>query len=172
MLQGIGSERVLVLLDGQPLAGRISGVFDISRIPVTMIDRVEVVRGPQSTLYGTDAMGGVVNIITRTAPKTDGPLYGVGLLGTLGTQARTDGSQSHVFAGAMSSAMDFCGGRTTRACQGRPLRSCAQRSVGQAALGTDSGKALKPVCSISTSDSAGLPVRSTTSATTDSGAVA
>lgn len=108
MLQGIGSERVLVLLDGQPLAGRISGVFDISRIPVTMIDRVEVVRGPQSTLYGTDAMGGVVNIITRTAPKTDGPFYGVGLLGTLGTQARTDGSASLTYSqGAMSSAMDF-----------------------------------------------------------------
>src|SRR5690606_31856559 len=44
MLQGIGSERVLVLLDGQPMAGRISGVFDIARIPVSMIERVEVVR--------------------------------------------------------------------------------------------------------------------------------
>src|SRR5687768_17706765 len=66
MLQGIGSERVLILLDGQPLAGRISGVFDVSRIPTAMVERVEVVKGPQSTLYGTEAMGGVVNIITRT----------------------------------------------------------------------------------------------------------
>lgn len=108
MLQGIGSERVLVLLDGQPLAGRISGVFDISRIPVTMVDRVEVVRGPQSTLYGTDAMGGVVNIITRSAPTLDGPYYGVALLGTLGTQARSDGSAALTFSrGAISLATDL-----------------------------------------------------------------
>ena len=66
MLQGLGSERVLVLLDGQPVAGRISGVFDLSRIPTSVIERVEVVKGPQSTLYGSEAMGGVVNIITRS----------------------------------------------------------------------------------------------------------
>lgn len=108
MLQGIGSERVLVLLDGQPVAGRISGVFDISRIPVTMIERVEVVRGPQSTLYGTDAMGGVVNIITRTAPKNDGAFYGVGVRGTFGSQARTDGAANLTFSqGALSATTDF-----------------------------------------------------------------
>ncbi|BAH39715.1 MAG TPA: TonB-dependent receptor [Gemmatimonas aurantiaca] len=108
MLQGIGSERVLVLLDGQPMAGRISGVFDISRIPVTMIERVEVVRGPQSTLYGTDAMGGVVNIITRTAPKSAGPLYGLGVRGTFGTQARTDGAASLTYSqGALSATTDL-----------------------------------------------------------------
>lgn len=69
MLQGIGSERVLVLLDGQPVAGRLSGVFDVSRIPTSIVERVEVVKGPQSTLYGTDAMGGVINIITRNPGK-------------------------------------------------------------------------------------------------------
>jgi outer membrane receptor for ferrienterochelin and colicins len=65
MLQGIGAERVLVLIDGQPVAGRIAGVFDISRIPVAAVERVEIVKGPQSTLYGSEAMGGVVNVITR-----------------------------------------------------------------------------------------------------------
>lgn len=67
MLQGLGSERVLILLDGQPLPGRIAGEFDIARLPTSSIERVEVVKGAQSTLYGTDAMGGVVNIITRKA---------------------------------------------------------------------------------------------------------
>ena len=67
MLQGIGSERVLVLLDGQPMTGRLSGVFDISRIPVSVVERVEVMKGPQSTMYGTEAMGGVINIITRAS---------------------------------------------------------------------------------------------------------
>lgn len=65
MLQGIGSERVLVLVDGQPLAGRLSGLLDLSRLPTTMVERVEVVKGPQSTLYGSEAMGGVVNVVTR-----------------------------------------------------------------------------------------------------------
>jgi outer membrane receptor for ferrienterochelin and colicins len=52
-------------MDGQPLIGRISGSLDVSRIPTSMIERVEVVKGPQSTLYGSEAMGGVVNVITR-----------------------------------------------------------------------------------------------------------
>lgn len=87
MLQGIGSERVLVLLDGQPIAGRISGVFDIARVPAAMVDRIEVVKGPQSTLYGTEAMGGVVNIITRT-PATGVMSSNVAVTG--GTQDRRD----------------------------------------------------------------------------------
>ncbi len=107
MLQGIGSERVLVLLDGQPVAGRINGIFDISRFPVGMIERVEVVRGPQSTLYGTEAMGGVVNIISRNAPTTDGTFYAMGMRGTLGTQRRTDGSASFTLSNAsLGSAID------------------------------------------------------------------
>jgi len=65
MLQGMSSERVLILLDGQPLSGRLSGTFDLARIPTTAVERVEVVKGPQSTLYGSEAMGGVINIITR-----------------------------------------------------------------------------------------------------------
>src|SRR5690606_25672420 len=55
MIQGMGSERVLVLLDGQPFIGRMSGAIDVSRIPTAMVQRVEVVKGPQSTLYGSDA---------------------------------------------------------------------------------------------------------------------
>lgn len=65
MLQGLSSERVLVLLDGQPLYGRISGNFDVARIPTSIVERVEVVKGPQSALYGSEAMGGVINIVTR-----------------------------------------------------------------------------------------------------------
>ena len=64
-LQGMGSQRVLILLDGQPVVGRLNGNFDLSRLPASAIERIEVVRGPQSTLYGSAAMGGVVNIITR-----------------------------------------------------------------------------------------------------------
>ncbi|HEX7090996.1 MAG TPA: TonB-dependent receptor [Longimicrobiales bacterium] len=65
MLQGLGSERVLVLVDGQPFIGRLSGQIDLSRLPAAVIERIEVVKGPQSTLYGSEAMGGVVNVITE-----------------------------------------------------------------------------------------------------------
>ena len=65
LLQGLGAQRVLILMDGQPIAGRIAGHLDLSRFPADMIERIEVVKGPQSTLYGSEAMGGVVNLITR-----------------------------------------------------------------------------------------------------------
>lgn len=91
MLQGIGSERVLILLDGQPLAGRLSGNFDLARIPVGMVERVEVVKGAQSTLYGSEAMGGVINIITRR-PSDDGRRLGGSVSGTMGAQGRKDGA--------------------------------------------------------------------------------
>ena len=103
MLQGLGSERVLVLLDGQPVAGRISGVFDVSRIPTSVIERVEVVKGPQSTLYGSEAMGGVVNIITRS------PLahtLGADVALSAGTQGRLEGTAGlSVGHGSWSSAL-------------------------------------------------------------------
>lgn len=87
MIQGLGSERVLVLLDGQPFIGRIAGAIDLSRIPSSMVERVEVVKGPQSTLYGSEAMGGVVNIVTRS-PAADQWQARGGL--TAGGQGRRD----------------------------------------------------------------------------------
>ncbi len=86
MLQGFGAERVLVLLDGQPLVGRMSGSFDLTRIPAGMLERVEVVKGPQSTLFGSDALGGVINLITR---ETNQPLAASAEV-TSGTQDRLD----------------------------------------------------------------------------------
>src|SRR5690606_37747334 len=71
MLQGLGSERVLVLVDGQPFIGRLSGQIDLSRLPAAVIERIEVVKGPQSTLYGSEAMVGVVNVITRPVGERD-----------------------------------------------------------------------------------------------------
>lgn len=89
MLQGLGSQRVLILLDGQPLPGRIAGEFDISRLPTSAIERVEIVKGAQSVLYGTDAMGGVINIITRE-PRSDGAFVAANLVA--GSRGRADGS--------------------------------------------------------------------------------
>lgn len=133
MLQGLGSERVLVLLDGQPIAGRISGVFDVSRIPTSAVERIEVVKGPQSTLYGTDAMGGVVNIVTKTPAAGT---VGASLAATGGTQARRDGTAGLTLGrGALSSRWDVSY-RSTETAPGRAEAdgSLAARTDGAAKL--------------------------------------
>lgn len=67
-IRGIGDSRVLVLVDGQPAAGALLENRDLSRISLSGVERVEVVKGPLSSLYGSDALGGVVNVITREPP--------------------------------------------------------------------------------------------------------
>lgn len=78
-MQGLSSEYTLVLLDGEPLIGRTGGVLDLSRITIRNIRKVEIIKGPSSSLYGSEAMGGVINILTDGAGqhKTDASIrYG------------------------------------------------------------------------------------------------
>lgn len=67
-IRGTGNKRSLVLIDGRRLAAGYKDLTSTDQIPVTMIQRIEIVRGPGSAIYGSDAIGGVVNIITRKAP--------------------------------------------------------------------------------------------------------
>jgi outer membrane receptor for ferrienterochelin and colicins len=64
-MQGLGSEYVLVLVDGQRQIGRVDGTLDLDRMGVGEVEQVEIVRGPSSALYGSDALGGVINVIRR-----------------------------------------------------------------------------------------------------------
>ncbi|MFA5574027.1 MAG: TonB-dependent receptor [Brumimicrobium sp.] len=64
-LQGIGGENVKILVDDVPLTGRLNGNIDLSQIPVDNIERIEIVEGPLSVSYGTDALAGTINIITK-----------------------------------------------------------------------------------------------------------
>jgi outer membrane receptor for ferrienterochelin and colicins len=64
-MQGLNSEYTLILVDGEPLIGRTAGTLDLTRVAVGNIQRVEVVKGPASALWGSDALAGVVNIITQ-----------------------------------------------------------------------------------------------------------
>lgn len=68
-IRGIGNSGTLVLIDGKRLAGEVKNPYDLDRIPVSMIERVEIIKGPSSALYGSDAMGGVINIITKKPTK-------------------------------------------------------------------------------------------------------
>lgn len=64
-LRGLGPRYTLVLVDGNRVPGRSGGAIDLERYASQGIERVEIVRGPSSALYGSDAIGGVVNIIPR-----------------------------------------------------------------------------------------------------------
>ena len=64
-LRGMGANGTLWLLDGRRLSGEVKNPYDMDRLPASMIERIEVVKGPMSALYGADAVGGVINIITR-----------------------------------------------------------------------------------------------------------
>ncbi|MEQ9105651.1 MAG: TonB-dependent receptor [Rhodothermales bacterium] len=65
-MQGMDPAYTLILIDGQPLLGRTAGTLDLDRLPVADIERLEIVQGPSSSLYGSDALAGVINIITRS----------------------------------------------------------------------------------------------------------
>ncbi len=69
-IQGVGGEGVLIMVDGVPVVGRLDGNIDLSQINVSQVERVEIVEGPLSVNYGSNAIGGTINIITK-APKTN-----------------------------------------------------------------------------------------------------
>ncbi len=66
---GLDSKYVLFLVDGQRIAGRLNNTVDLTRFKVQNIERIEIVKGSSSALYGADAIGGVINIITRQSEK-------------------------------------------------------------------------------------------------------
>lgn len=70
-IQGFDRDRVLILEDGERVVGDVGGAVDLSAIPTGDIDRIEVVAGPTSALYGSAAIGGVVNVITAP-PREQG----------------------------------------------------------------------------------------------------
>ncbi|EJP0604215.1 TonB-dependent vitamin B12 receptor BtuB [Salmonella enterica] len=66
-VRGTESRHVLVLIDGVPMArAGISNAIDIGQLPVSLVQRIEYIRGPRSAVYGSGAIGGVVNIITMS----------------------------------------------------------------------------------------------------------
>jgi len=83
-MQGLSSDYILILIDGEPVIGRTAGTVDLTRLTVNNIARIEIIRGPASSLYGSEAMAGVVNIIT----KGNEP----GWNGAIGTQYRSFGT--------------------------------------------------------------------------------
>ena len=65
---GLGGENIKVLIDGVPVIGRLNGGIDLSQIDLSNIDRVEIIEGPMSVEYGTDALAGTINFISNDKP--------------------------------------------------------------------------------------------------------
>lgn len=94
---GLNAKYTLVLVDGQRLLGGHQNAIDLQQISIDMIERIEILKGPASALYGSDAVGGVVNIITRNG--TDKPEFSgsiaMGLRGTVvGSMSGGAGSEN------------------------------------------------------------------------------
>lgn len=89
--RGAESDHTLVLLDGVRLNTASEGAARLENIPLSQIDRIEVTRGPQSSLYGADAIGGIVHIYTTKPFNTDSPALSGDIIAGAGTQASRSG---------------------------------------------------------------------------------
>lgn len=78
-INGMEGPYTMVLIDGMPIVSGLSTVYGLSGIPTSLIERVEVVKGPGSSLYGSEAMGGIINVITKDpvlAPELSADIFG------------------------------------------------------------------------------------------------
>ncbi len=83
MIRGTNSSHTLVMVDGVRVSSSVGSGTGINQFPIGMVERIEVIRGPSAAKYGSDAIGGVINIITRSTPGDDRKQVTVGL-GSLG----------------------------------------------------------------------------------------
>ncbi|MSO64961.1 MAG: TonB-dependent receptor [Alphaproteobacteria bacterium] len=106
--RGTNSNHTLVLIDGIEVsdASTPNGAFDYGHLTTAAIDRIEILRGPQGTLYGSDAIGGVVNIITKQGKKGMRPtaMAETGSFGTIAGSAQAGGGYGRItYFGSLAS---------------------------------------------------------------------
>lgn len=79
-INGLEGPYTMILIDGMPIVSSLATVYGLSGIPNSLVKRMEIIKGPASTLYGSEAVGGVINIITQDA--SDGPTLRMDAFGT------------------------------------------------------------------------------------------
>lgn len=79
-INGLEGPYTMILIDGMPIVSSLSTVYGLSGIPNSIVERIEIVKGPASSLYGSEAVGGLINIITKRPQNA--PLLAVDIFGT------------------------------------------------------------------------------------------
>lgn len=87
-INGMEGPYTMVLIDGMPIVSALSTVYGLAGIPSGLVQRIEIVKGPASTLYGSEAMGGVINVITKDA--TNAPRFYSDISGTAFSEFNAD----------------------------------------------------------------------------------
>lgn len=89
-INGMEGPYTMILIDGMPIVSALSTVYGLSGIPNSIVERIEVVKGPASSLYGSEAMGGIINVITKAPVKA--PTISVDLFATSWKEYSADAS--------------------------------------------------------------------------------
>jgi len=79
-INGMEGPYTMILIDGMPIVSSLSTVYGLSGIPNSIVDRIEIVKGPASSLYGSEAMGGIINVITKNPQNA--PLISADVMAT------------------------------------------------------------------------------------------
>ena len=87
-INGLEGPYTMVLIDGMPIISSLASVYGLSGIPNSIVERIEIVKGPASSLYGSEAVGGLINIITKKA--TSAPTLAVDFMATSWKEFNTD----------------------------------------------------------------------------------
>ncbi|MES2577271.1 MAG: TonB-dependent receptor plug domain-containing protein, partial [Bacteroidota bacterium] len=87
-INGLEGPYTLVLIDGMPIVSSLSTVYGLSGIPNSLVERIEIVKGPASSLYGSEAVGGLINIITKN--PTNAPLFSADVFSTSWLETNVD----------------------------------------------------------------------------------
>jgi vitamin B12 transporter len=119
-LRGASPDGTLVLVDGIPVNNAFNNSFDFSTLAVNNIERIEILRGPQSTLYGSEALGGVVNIVTKAGGGTPAGSVQVeyGSFNSLLTRGNFSASEGKFYFSGDASFRSTDNDRTNSAYQG------------------------------------------------------
>lgn len=87
-INGLEGPYTMVLIDGMPIVSSLATVYGLSGIPNSLVERIEVVKGPASSLYGSEAVGGLINVITKTTASA--PVFSFDVFGTSWLELNAD----------------------------------------------------------------------------------
>lgn len=147
-LDGLDGRHVLILIDGRPVNGKVNNRVDVGRLPVSAgsVERIEIVRGPMSALYGSEALGGVVNIVTKKPSQALGGEAELGWQLASGVHGFTAGLHGRGGAGPLALRLDLNGNHLPAIDRGgvEEVLDADGNVIGVEVLDTPDGKADLP----------------------------